>query len=87
MEYAANLVNLVNIKPNMKLYMRGELLCMELTNQINPATVMTDEYLNELSKIMLNIHGNPTMNICIENSKVVVYIKDFHFSNMIYNIR
>ena len=70
----------------MKLYMRQEQLCMELTNQIKPSTLMTDEYLNELSKIMKHIHGKPTMNICIENSKVVVYIKDFHFSHMINNI-
>jgi len=70
----------------MKLYMRQEKLCMELTNQIKPSTLMTDEYLNELSKIMKHIHGKPTMNICIENSKVVVYIKDFHFSHMINNI-
>jgi hypothetical protein len=66
--------------------MRQEKLCMELTNQIKPSTLMTDEYLNELSKIMKHIHGKPTMNICIENSKVVVYIKDFHFSHMINNI-
>jgi len=74
----------------MKLYMRGEQLCMELTNQIKPSIIMTDEYLDEcldeLSKIMKHIHGKPTMNICIENSKVVVYIKNFHFSHMINNI-
>jgi hypothetical protein len=83
MEYAASLIK---IKPNMKLYIRGEQLCMELTNQIKPSTLISDEYLEELSKIMTNIHGKPTMNICIEHSKVVVYIKDFH-SHMINNIR
>jgi hypothetical protein len=82
MEYAASLVK---IKPNMKLYMRDQQLCMELTNQIKPFSRISNDFKKELDKIMTQIKGTPEIITSMENNHVVVYIKDFH-SDMINNV-
>ena len=82
MEYAASLVK---IKPNLKLYIRGNLLCMELTREreINTCIPITDR--NDLDKIMSRIKGTPEIITTMEDNYVVVYIKDF-YSDMINNV-
>ena len=74
MEYAASFVK---VKPHMKLYMRGDLLCMELTRDIKPTSTISDDFKEDLDKIVSIIKGNPEINTVIENCHVVVYIKNF----------
>jgi len=81
MEYAASLIK---IKPNLKLYMRGELLCMELTNQIKPSSTISD-FKEELDKIIIKIKATTEFITTMEDNHPVVYIKDFN-SDMINNV-
>ena len=84
MEYAASLVK---IKPNMKIYIRGPLYCMELTRDIKPPCSIQDKHKDDLNKILSKINNVSNIVITVENDRVVVYIKEFHFLDMINYIR
>jgi hypothetical protein len=68
MEYAASLVKQ---QINMKMYMRGDLFCSELTREIKTG---------EIKKLFSNIY-NPNKNALItkQNGKIVMYIPNFVF--------
>lgn len=76
MEYAASLQKR---HINMKLYMRGDTICMELTRDMKPHELALVDV--NVDKILEKITPGTPVNITRDG----IYIKDFHL-DMINNV-